>query len=492
MDNFTLKYLFIKHKTKTLFDVNFSEENDNRTEPLTTIVIGENGSGKSHLLTVISEIFRGLNNLKRKKESKFRYDYYRLSYQLNNSTFDLEIFKNQVKFKQDKVPIDLSNVLLPNNILAVSFMINDKFTFSSPDQNNDDAYSYIGVRRTSNATWTTTLVKKITNSLILNLHDHEFSRKVLEILRFLNFEPEIRLNFVPVNKTLFLRKTSNNYLNAKVNALKKKNYFRSDAISKYSQESISNLVKFINTQVKLNKNDTDVSSNMIINIDLKGDSNWTDQEEKFTYLNMLVELQLLKSPELLLLKFDEFDFEYASSGEKHLLFTLINLAAEIRQSSIIFIDEPELSLHPNWQMKYISILKRLFNDYASCHFLIATHSHYLISDLKQDSSSIVHITIENLEKGLIREAKLLDMDTYAWSAENILYNIFGVRTTRNYYFEQDLRKLISFIETESKDIESIEKLLKKLESLQIDAADPLKTLITEGKEYVENVSANKR
>lgn len=491
MKNFTLKHLFIFHKNKTIFDVTFSYDNDKRNEPLSTIIIGENGSGKSHLLNVVSEIFRGLNNLKRHKEVKFKYDEYHLSYILNNSLYEVEILKNNISIKCNQNFIVLKEVQLPANILAVSFMINDKFTFSTSSNDDDDIYSYIGVRRTSNATWTTTLVKKITDSLISNLHNKEFSEKVLEILRFLKFEPEIRLNFVPVNKTFFSKKTSITYLNSKVNSLKIKDYYRSDTISKYSKESISNLAKFVNSQVILNKNSADLPPNLVIKINLKDSSSWKAQEEKFKYLNMLVELQLVKSPELLLSKFDEFDFEYASSGEKHLLFTLINLAAEIRQSSIILIDEPELSLHPNWQMKYVSIIKKLFVDYATCHFLIATHSHYLISDLKQESSSIVHITVESLEKGLVREAQLLDIDTYAWSAENILYNIFGVRTSRNYYFEQDLRKLISFLEIRSEDIDSINKLINKMNNIQVDSADPLALLIIEAKEYVNFVSSNK-
>lgn len=488
MSNLTLRNLFIKHKGKTIFDVTFSEEHSSREEPLTTIVIGENGAGKSYLLTVVSELFRGINNLKRNKEAKFKYDEYHITYEINNIIFNIYILKNQVNTLKNNIKVNLKDIILPSSLLAVSFMVNDKFTFSTQNHENDEIYSYIGVRRTSNATWTTSIAKKITNSLISNLHNKEFSEKVLQILKFLKFQPRVLLNFSPVNKTFFTRKTSLTYINSKVNSLKRKNYFRSDAVSKYDQETISKLVKYVNNIIENNKINQATTSNLTIKINLEDTSEWTSLSNNLKYLNMLVELQLIKSPELLLLKFEEFEFEHASSGEKHLLFTLINLAAEIQQSSIIFIDEPELSLHPNWQMKYISILKKLFSDYKSCHFLIATHSHYLISDLKKESSSILYISVENSEEYLVRNAKLLDIDTYAWSAENILYNIFGVRTSRNYYFESDLRKLINLIENKSEDTVSIKNLLLKIEEMNIDEADPLTVLITETKEYIKNVT----
>ena len=54
-----------------------------------------------------------------------------------------------------------------------------------------------------------------------------------------------------------------------------------------------------------------------------------------------------------------------------------------------------------------------------------------------------------------RACRLVDYDTYAWSAENILYEVFGLRTTRNYYFERDLRELLSLI-SKTRDKENVE------------------------------------
>jgi len=488
MDNLTLKSLYIKHKENILFDVSFLESNQvNRNLPLTTVLIGENGSGKSYLLTLVSEIFRGLDILRRDRDVKFRYDEYKLNYYLNDKNYSIHIYKNKVKYSIDGKESSMYEVLLPNRILAVSFMINDKFTFVPSKFGNKEIYSYLGVRRTSNATWTTTLLKKITDTLTLNLHKKDFSNKVFEILDFLNFEKELQLKFIPTNKTFFKRKVNLNYLKNKVKKMIIKD-FRSGAINKYSEESLNKLLEYINSIVEINKKESKPSNELIIKLNLN-DREWHTQTEQLIYLNMLNELQLLKAPELLLKKIDEFEFESASSGEKHLLYTLINLAAEIDKLSLILIDEPELSLHPNWQMKYVSIIKKLFSEYSSCHFIIATHSHYLISDLENDTSSIIHISIEKTKEKLIRNAKLLNVDTYAWSAENILYNIFGVRTSRNYYFENDLKELISLIENKSVDTYKINSLINKFESILINDKDPLRFVILEAKEYLNSVES---
>ena len=70
---------------------------------------------------------------------------------------------------------------------------------------------------------------------------------------------------------------------------------------------------------------------------------------------------------------------------------MIGLLATIKPNSLVFIDEPEISLHPNWQMRYLSFLRELFSDeiFATSHILIATHSHFVISDLKGENSKII-------------------------------------------------------------------------------------------------------
>lgn len=48
-----------------------------------------------------------------------------------------------------------------------------------------------------------------------------------------------------------------------------------------------------------------------------------------------------------------FHLTEASSGELSLIFNLLSIAGEIENESLILIDEPEISLHPEWQSNFI-------------------------------------------------------------------------------------------------------------------------------------------
>lgn len=78
----------------------------------------------------------------------------------------------------------------------------------------------------------------------------------------------------------------------------------------------------------------------------------------------------------------KLEIEYLSSGEKQVLiffiFSLINSSSlKGKKSKILLIDEPELSLHIEWQIKLLSKLE-LVTDHTQ--FIIATHSPDIIGD----------------------------------------------------------------------------------------------------------------
>ena len=59
---------------------------------------------------------------------------------------------------------------------------------------------------------------------------------------------------------------------------------------------------------------------------------------------------------------------------------------------MILIDEPELSLHPQWQNKFVKMLKTIGK---SNQFILATHSPYIINNLSYEDSLIVLDKDEN-------------------------------------------------------------------------------------------------
>ncbi len=92
------------------------------------------------------------------------------------------------------------------------------------------------------------------------------------------------------------------------------------------------------------------------------------------------------------------DISQLSSWEKIMLIRFVNIYNEIynqynnlnwKKNFIILIDEPDLHLHLEWQQKYIQRLIDVFstikeND-ITMHFIIATHSPFIISDLPKEN-----------------------------------------------------------------------------------------------------------
>jgi predicted ATPase len=68
--------------------------------------------------------------------------------------------------------------------------------------------------------------------------------------------------------------------------------------------------------------------------------------------------------------------ERLSSGEKHLLQILV--AALGAEDSAMLIDEPELSMHIDWQRELVKNIRSLN---PSCQLILATHSPEIMADI---------------------------------------------------------------------------------------------------------------
>ncbi len=64
-----------------------------------------------------------------------------------------------------------------------------------------------------------------------------------------------------------------------------------------------------------------------------------------------------------------------SSGEKQILVILLTVLVQDRQPYVLFMDEPEISLHVEWQQKLISLVRQLN---PNVQVILTTHSPALI------------------------------------------------------------------------------------------------------------------
>ena len=89
------------------------------------------------------------------------------------------------------------------------------------------------------------------------------------------------------------------------------------------------------------------------------------------------------SNELAFLQYDERLSPYIlSSGEKQMLLIMLTVLTEDRQPYVVFMDEPEVSLHFEWQKRLIDIVRELN---PNAQLVLTTHSPAVIIDGWQDA-----------------------------------------------------------------------------------------------------------
>lgn len=162
--------------------------------------------------------------------------------------------------------------------------------------------------------------------------------------------------------------------------------------------------------------------------------------------------------------------EHASSGEQCLMVSTLGIASSLQNNSLVLIDEPEISLHPEWQEVYIELLMEVFKHKTGCHFIIATHSPQIISNLNRDNCFIT-----KLEDGSCYSSNLFVNK----SADYQLAKLMEAPGNDNEYLKRISINLLSKISNNQKllleDIESY-RLLTHLKS-KLDEDDNILFLL---------------
>jgi len=89
-----------------------------------------------------------------------------------------------------------------------------------------------------------------------------------------------------------------------------------------------------------------------------------------------------ESNEIRFLQYDETIEPYQlSSGEKQMLIILLTVLVQNRQPTVLFMDEPEVSLHFEWQKQLIALVRELN---PNVQVVLTTHSPAVVMDGWQD------------------------------------------------------------------------------------------------------------
>jgi len=418
-----------------------------------TLLVGNNGTGKSTLLSTIARNYK-------------------------------EAFKNgkDLFFENDYVH-------LPNKVLALTNSISDKFpiddSFSNRYKCSNIKYSqlkyvYLGARNYSNSFSSRTLITKSLDIVLENYTMNSASKIYQHIFDYLDYEPILQIKY-RLHRLMLNNKDRESICKIIEERLLLQNSYNNRYINNefvnYVKSNFHKILDFLENKTQLN-------DSLIINFSkenikriISDETIYYKQKEIYLVIDILRKLRIITGYEIYVYKKNgqNFNLNDASSGESCILSMFLGLIPLIENNSLVLIDEPEISLHPLWQTKYMELLTEIFSYYTGCHIIIATHSHFLVTNLPILTSSVVVLSM-NKEK---INGKLLEKATSGWSAEDILFNVFKVPSSRNFYLVQRVSRILELISSMKSDTEEcktlIDEILPFYNILKDD--DPLKDIL---------------
>lgn len=152
----------------------------------------------------------------------------------------------------------------------------------------------------------------------------------------------------------------------------------------------------------------------------------------------------------------EFDHKM-SSGQQNLVNFFsrllwakqnINLRENLEDATkseriILFIDEGEITFHPEWQRRYfneaISFVKKLFTE-RKVQLLITTHSPFVLSDLPKQNV----IFLEKDGKGNAIKSALEKENTFGANIHDLLSNSFFMEASIGEFVSDRIKEVVDF------------------------------------------------
>lgn len=121
---------------------------------------------------------------------------------------------------------------------------------------------------------------------------------------------------------------------------------------------------------------------------------------------------------------DEIPFHEISDGEKQLLSVLGLMRFTGRDESLFLLDEPDTHLNPAWKWDYLSLVRDVAQKNSESHIIMTSHDPLTMGGLK---ASQVQVMFEREGGQVVAEPP--DVDPRGLGFTSILTQIFGLPTT---------------------------------------------------------------
>ena len=419
------------------------------TASYSTILVGRNGSGKSTILRELAMAMRSYfpDDPPRSRHGRGSISQIEVSSEGESATLNLLSDVQRYQFEREALR---SRKIGPSKVIALSFMQHDKFP---PDESrrkdsrttSKAFYVNLGAKSAFQNSPRARLMRSIEH--LADAHaEPQSDERIIQAFEAIDYLPEIKISYTfGPKKTININDPDYAYLESLIEELK--NYVKMR--SQPSSDDPFYVIDFAN-----NRHD------------------WSIPME-YGKLRTLMRAGVLRVSSVMLRKRDGEPVELLelSSGELNLLSGFLGLAAHLTDGSVILIDEPENSLHPDWQVKYVGMLEAVLNKHQGCHYIIATHSPLIVSGVASSHSTVLRLDQEPIE---VNADAVSDA-----SPDATLLNAFSVVTAGNNFIKHLVLEAFTFIETGNPRGErprEIANFLAKFQS-KIPENDPLRELV---------------
>lgn len=440
--------------------------------PLYSVLIGVNGIGKSTMMKEMIDFFIDLHSCV--MESSFKPSLSKrgrlrgVKYHIDGMECEVIRLTKTFLAKVDGNICALTDLRLPS-IVACHFGTFDKLPTQKVNgtvQTKYDVpyYKYVGAHVNGSMISSSAIAFRLLFALNERMDERQ-RENIRSILDFIGYDHKVSLSYTFVMRA----KKDGSVLGSIKERVDKDRDYRN--LNKQEKNDKANrLYRFykIKTSKENNRHGYDIDFDSTTS---------NDSDEELQYIYKLKQCDLINSTNVLFHKHGvEITSDDMSSGEFAMLSTVLSISAAASDPhTLILLDEPELSLHPNWQMTLIDNLDRALRNRV-CHLLIATHSHMVVSDLPMKRSSVTQL--EKDEDGNLKGTTISEC-TYGWSAEEVLLKVFKTATDRNRYFAERIGKLLEQMGNNTIMPDEVAGELTELQeiSMHLSDIDPMKTVL---------------
>lgn len=427
-----------------------------------TVILGKNGVGKSRLLAEL-----------------------------------VTNFSKPLLGKESKYYVGRENSL-PSKVIAVSTSPFDKFPATRRDLNSSGDYSYIGMRASGITTSNQmALILSAAKGLMTKYLEAEQHENLIEIFNLLSLKPSLSFVFkLNLRQKLEIANPQGGRIQISFDDVIP-DFFNdeSDFFKEILEESI--LQKYLEENYETRKrirhalaviwDQIEYQRGMFFKLNFDYSSKYGTgfvSKEIVSSLLTLLTHNIVKLYDLKITKKTQFktihemSLRRASSGEQCLLVMTLGIAGHIKHNSLVLIDEPEISLHPSWQARFMDLIIDIFKNYYECHFIIATHSPQIVSRLSHENCFITTMDDNVLH---------LASDFHQRSADYQLTELFDSPGMMNEYVSRMAFTLLTKVKAQKNILLADAKMLARLNQIKasLELGDPNIELIDSVSEVCE-------